>query len=89
MGAPVAVGIPRVYREPLEAEHQRLGHSSKVETLKVILDFYFEHQKQPLAVSLASNEQPLAPPATPLPVSEPTEEKREVFVSYVNQSDPD
>ncbi len=40
MGTPT-VGIPYSYRDRVEAEHERLGSRSKMQTMKHILDVYF------------------------------------------------
>jgi hypothetical protein len=88
------VGIPYSYRRRIEAEHERLGLGSKTQTMAAILDVYFATLATPNVAASVKQIEPAvpelpAPPATPLPASQPTEEKREVFASYVNESSAD
>ncbi len=88
MGAPT-VGIPYAYRDRVETEHKRLGSDSKIQTMKHILDVYFGNVEPNGAPNVNQGAATVtttgSPPVPAIPTDAKPTEKREVYISYVDQ----
>ena len=87
-----SIGLPRCEEKWFDAEHEQLGSHRKTDTLKAIFDGYRAHQATLASpVANATEEKPAETPAAeiPPPPATPAEakptEKREVYISYVDQ----